>query len=122
MFTFEEPRSPAITETDTRIPWPSGRPCTPSCQEHGSCWRRETGLAPKVGCEDGDDYGCEECGLPDADCWCGYGDDFDDEPSDSELEEMWIEDQIAAAEEAEIERQIEADEQERAERQAAGDD
>ena len=31
------------------------RPCTPSCAAHGSCWRREAGLAPEPYCEDEDE-------------------------------------------------------------------
>jgi len=42
----------------------SDRFCTPSCRAHGSCWRREAGLAPEVECDydgepddrDGDDW------------------------------------------------------------------
>lgn len=37
--------------------------CTPSCYAHGSCWRREAGLTPEVGCtygEQDDDPGLSD--------------------------------------------------------------
>jgi hypothetical protein len=90
-----------MIDNPIRIPWPSGAPCTPSCRDHGSCWRLEARLAPEVGCDD-DDYGCEVCGRSrdDDDCWCSF-DESDDNPTDSEIEEWLIDQQIAAAEDPE---------------------